>query len=76
MNNYRIRWTVGMTDHSEAGKVRHFKTEQGESYGFSYKGKIHLDLRKIDAELPCRIPIAQIIETLVVKSNRTIYKYL
>lgn len=39
-------------DHSEAGKVRHFKTEQGESYGFSYKGKIHLDLRKIDAELP------------------------
>ena len=39
-------------DHSEAGKVRHFKTEQGESYGFAYKGKIHLDLRKIDAELP------------------------
>ena len=39
-------------DHSEIGKVRHFKTEQGESYGFAYKGKIHLDLRKIDAELP------------------------
>lgn len=76
MNNYRIRWTGGMTDHSEAGKVRHFKTEQGESYGFSYKGNIHFDLRKIDAELPCRIPIAQIIETLGVKSNRSIYKYL
>ena len=39
-------------DQSEAGKVRHFKTEQGESYGFAYKGEIHLDLRKIDAELP------------------------
>ena len=39
-------------DQSEAGKVRHFKTEQGDSYGFAYKGKIHLDLRKIDAELP------------------------
>ena len=39
-------------DQSEAGKVRHFKTEQGQSYGFAYKGEIHLDLRKIDAELP------------------------
>ena len=39
-------------DQSEAGKVRHFKTETGESYGFAYKGEIHLDLRKIDAELP------------------------
>ena len=39
-------------DQSEAGKVRHFKTETGESYGFSYKGEIHLDLRKLDAELP------------------------
>ena len=39
-------------DQSEAGKIRHFKTEQGESYGFAYKGEIHLDLRKLDAELP------------------------
>ena len=39
-------------DQSEAGKVRHFKTETGESYGFAYKGEIHLDLRKLDAELP------------------------
>lgn len=39
-------------DQSEAGKVRYFKTEQGESYGFAYKGEIHLDLRKLDAELP------------------------
>ena len=39
-------------DQSEAGKIRHMKTENGMSYGFSYKGEIHLDLRKIDAELP------------------------
>ena len=39
-------------DQSEAGKIRHFKTETGESYGFSYKGEIYLDLRKLDAELP------------------------
>ena len=39
-------------DHSEAGRVRHFKTSVGESYGFAYKGELYLDLRKIDAELP------------------------
>ena len=43
---------VAEKDQSEAGKVRHFKTETGESYGFAYKGEIHLDLRKLDAELP------------------------
>ena len=39
-------------DQSNVGKVRHFKTESGDSYGFAYKGQIHLDLRKIDTELP------------------------
>ena len=39
-------------DHSEIGKMRHLKTEHGESYGFAYKGEIHLDMRKVDAELP------------------------
>ena len=39
-------------DNSEAGKVRHFKTQDGNTYGFAYKGQLHLDLRKIDAELP------------------------
>ena len=39
-------------DHSETGKVRYMKTENGESYGFAYKGEIYLDPRKIDAELP------------------------
>ena len=39
-------------DHSEIGKIRHLKIEHGESYGFAYKGEIHLDMRKVDAELP------------------------
>ena len=39
-------------DNSEAGKVRHMKTENGESYGFAYKGEMYLDPRKVDAELP------------------------
>ena len=39
-------------DNSEVGRVRHFKTVNGESYGFAYKGEIHLDMRKVDAELP------------------------
>ena len=39
-------------DHSEEGRVRHFKTRNGTTYGFAYKGELHLDLRKMDAELP------------------------
>lgn len=39
-------------DHSEVGKIRYFKTESSNSYGFTYKGNLYLDLRKIDAELP------------------------
>ena len=39
-------------DQSEVGKLRYFTTEAGDSYGFAYKGEIHLDLRKLDAELP------------------------
>lgn len=39
-------------DHSSTGKVRHLKTVNGDSYGFTYRGRIHLNLRKIDAELP------------------------
>ena len=49
--NRRVLKTA-LKDQSEAGKVRYFKTVQGESYGFAYKGEIHLDVRKIDAELP------------------------
>ena len=39
-------------DTSDAGKVRHFKTQDGTAYGFAYKGELHLDLRRVDAELP------------------------
>lgn len=39
-------------DNSEAGKIRHFKTQDGTAYGFAYKGELHLDLRRVDAELP------------------------
>lgn len=39
-------------DNSEVGKIRYFKTENGTSYGFAYKGELYLDPRKIDAELP------------------------
>lgn len=39
-------------DNSEAGKLRHFRTSDGNVYGFSYRGKIYIDPRRIDAELP------------------------
>ena len=39
-------------DNSEEGKLRHFKTSDGKMYGFVYKGKMFLDPRKIDANLP------------------------
>ena len=39
-------------DNSEEGKLRHFATPDGKIYGFTYKGKMYLDPRKIDAELP------------------------
>ena len=39
-------------DKSEAGKVRHMRTEDGRDYGFSYKGEMYLDLAKVNAELP------------------------
>ena len=40
------------SDHSEIGKVRFFNNDAVESYGFAYKGEIHLDMRKVNAELP------------------------
>lgn len=39
-------------DNSEAGKMRHYRTPAGKIYGFSYRGKVYLDPRRIDAELP------------------------
>lgn len=39
-------------DNSEAGKIHDLKTTDGTVYGFTYRGGIYLDPRKIDAELP------------------------
>lgn len=39
-------------DNSEAGKLRHFRSADGNIYGFTYRGKLYLDPRRIDAELP------------------------
>ncbi len=52
-DNHESRRTLreAEKDQSEAGKVRHFKTENGESYGFAYRGKVHLDIRRLNTEL-------------------------
>lgn len=42
----------GEQDNSEAGKMRYYRTPDGKIYGFSYRGKVYLDPRRIDAELP------------------------
>lgn len=49
--NRRIR-KIAEKDNSEEGKMRHFETRDGQIYGFTYKGKMYLDVTKIDAELP------------------------
>lgn len=51
-NENRRILKAALRDNSEVGKVRHFKTQAGTAYGFAYKGELHLDLRRIDAELP------------------------
>ena len=45
---------AAQADRSETGKVRLLKNEQGDNYGFTYKGEVYLDLRKVDAELSLR----------------------
>ena len=39
-------------DKSEEGKLRHMQTSDGTIYGFVYRGKMYLDIRKIDGNLP------------------------
>lgn len=39
-------------DNSESGKIHNLKTSDGKVYGFTYRGKLYLDPREIDAELP------------------------
>lgn len=39
-------------DNSENGKLHEMRTSDGKVYGFTYRGHIYLDPRKLDAELP------------------------
>jgi len=39
-------------DQSEEGKIRHMQTSDGTVYGFVYRGKMYIDIRKIDGNLP------------------------
>lgn len=39
-------------DRSEEGKMRHMQTSDGTVYGFVYRGKMYMDIRKIDGNLP------------------------
>lgn len=39
-------------DNSEEGKLRKMNTTDGTVYGFAYKGKLYLDPRRINANLP------------------------
>ena len=51
-NGNRKAFKTAKQDKSETGKMRAFVNDKGERYGFSYKGEIYLDPRKIDANLP------------------------
>ncbi|MBQ3827042.1 MAG: nucleotidyltransferase domain-containing protein, partial [Prevotella sp.] len=39
-------------DKSVNGRVRYMRTSDGRNYGFTYDGKLFMDLRYLDAELP------------------------
>lgn len=49
--NRRVRKQAEQ-DNSEAGKIHDLKNSDGKVYGFAYRGKLYLDPRKMDAELP------------------------
>lgn len=52
LKEYRHAMKAAENDNSQEGNVRYFTTESRKRYGFSYKGEMYLDLRKVDAELP------------------------
>ena len=52
INEYRKTLSDAKKDNSDAGKIKYLKTSDGTTYGFTYRGKINLDPRKIDSELP------------------------
>ena len=49
--NRRIR-KQAENDKSENGELRRMHTPDGKTYGFAYRGKLYLDPRKIDGNLP------------------------
>lgn len=52
ISEYRKTLSDAKKDNSEAGTIKYMRTSDGTTYGFVYRGKINLDPRKIDAELP------------------------
>ena len=50
--SYRKALAHARSDNSKTGKARYMCHAEGGVYGFSYKGVIHLDLTKVDGELP------------------------
>ena len=52
LKEYRHAMKDAERDNSVEGNVSFYTTEDGKRYGFSYKGEMYLDLRKVDAELP------------------------
>lgn len=47
----RVR-KIAEKDQSKEGKMRHMQTTDGTVYGFVYRGKMYIDIRKIDGNLP------------------------
>lgn len=52
LGEYRTTLSDAKKDNSEAGTIKYMKTSDGTTYGFTYRGKIHIDPRKINADLP------------------------
>lgn len=52
LKEYRKVMKEAERDNSKEGNMRYFTSDNGKRYGFSYRGEMYLDLRKVDAELP------------------------
>lgn len=49
---YRKALRDARHDNSLTGKVRYMRDSQNRTYGFTYRGRMHLDITKMDGELP------------------------
>ena len=52
LNENRKIHKKGENDNSKEGKLKHMRTPDGKVYGFTYRGKMYLDPRMMDAERP------------------------